>query len=239
MPDAFYIRKAFRTTLHESGLSVRKAAKIAGVNPSSIQRLTFVDKSYAPTYDTLSKALTAFEGAVSYDDIMDAARTLESEARQSGAFWKESDYARDRKNALEEPVPILRKYKKPDEQKENDFLSTEHDVVVGASLLNAKRRQVTEDTMEPEICVGDDVLYTEVEEDCQDMAKTKDIVFGIYKETGREALVRLRRDGDTMWGVIENRDFPGDRQRELERITGIVVCAIKWYKRPSNLTNPA
>lgn len=110
---------------------------------------------------------------------------------------------------------------------------------VGASLLNAKSRLVTEDTMEPEICVGDDVLYTEVEEDCQDMAKTKDIVFGIYKETGREALVRLRRDGDTMWGVIENRDFPGERQRELERITGIVVCAIKWYKRPSNLTNPA
>ncbi len=110
---------------------------------------------------------------------------------------------------------------------------------IGASLLNAKRRLVTEDTMEPEICVGDDVLYTEVEEDCQDMAKTKDIVFGIYKETGKEALVRLRRDGDTMWGVIENRDFPGERQRELERITGIVVCAIKWYKRPSNLTNPA
>lgn len=122
----------------------------------------------------------------------------------------------------------------PEESSDNGGFAIRQ-LLVGASFLNAKRRTVTEDTMEPEICVGDDVLYTEVEEDCQDMAKTKDIVFGVYKETGKEALVRLRRDGDTMWGVIENRDFPGDRQRELSLITGIVVCAIKWYKRPSNM----
>lgn len=194
------------------GLSVRRLADRAELSPGAVQRAMNAENASAVHPKTLRNLASALDTTTDF---------LMFGPSNSGIGTCD--------------VPLDKKYNAGEEIKSNDSLAAIHGVNVGSSLLNAKRKTVTEDTMEPEIAVGDDVLFVPVEEDCQDMAKTKDIVFGVYKETGREALVRLRRDGDTMWGVIENRDFPGDRQRELSLITGIVVCAIKWYKRPSNM----
>lgn len=91
------------------------------------------------------------------------------------------------------------------------------------TLPRATSEAVTADSdaMAPTLRDGDELLIGPAEE-----ARSGDIVIGV-REDGSNALVRLVRDGDTLWGTVENPDWPGERQFRLAS----VVHKVLGFKR--------
>ena len=92
-----------------------------------------------------------------------------------------------------------------------------------AHTEDAKKKFVaTSSGMEPLIYDGDELFVAPASD-----ARSNDIVIAEKEDDGSEVVVRLLRDGNRLWGKLENQDWPGDRIFRLSFIKWKVV----GYKR--------
>lgn len=216
------LRTTLRALMKERGLSVRKLAQAARVSPATVQNiLNGTNTGRLSTVVALSDAigvpqevlvrewevekdaparalLTSSDTGVSITNTGDGAVVASPGALHLGMVVDTVEKLNLRKrleNARKEGAPNT--WGMP---------PTASDAVIADS-----------DAMAPTLRDGDELLIGPAEE-----ARSGDIVIGA-REDGSSALVRLVRDGDTLWGTVENPDWPGERQFRLASVAHKVL----------------
>lgn len=197
MLDFRFVQLAIKELMRDKGFTVRKLAEAAGVNPSSVQRVV-AGENYTPTKKTLEKIAEGLGTS-----IMEIYAFAENISRLSVG---EIHINNSGDGAIVAST--------------NCTSDVRHQA--GISTLIPKQKEsdrfvAKSDSMAPLILDGDD-LYVGP----SDNAKSNDIVLA-EKEDGSETLVRLVRDGDVLWGRVDNPDWPGEKLFPIRKVLWKVI----------------
>ena len=200
-----------RELMDKKNLSVRKLASLAKVSPSTVQSLASGD-GHKVRYSTIVAVAQAIganpkdlgDGCIVLnDDVLFTENAISPAENQTEA----TDKAGSAISAISWLVEL-------------DDLRERLKVIRDKGLNNQwtkYERQAKSDAMAPLILDGDDLFVGPSEN-----AKSNDIVLA-EKEDGSEALVRLVRDGDVLWGRVDNPDWPGEKLFPIRKVLWKII----------------
>lgn len=197
MIDFRFVQLAIKELMRDRGFTVRKLAEAAGVNPSSVQRVV-AGENYTPTRKTLEKIAEGLGTS-----IMEIYAFAENISRLSVS---EIHITNSGDGAVVASSNSSAEYRC--DQGVSSFVPKQ----------KASERFIAKsDAMAPLILDGDDLFVGPSEN-----AKSNDIVLA-EKEDGSEALVRLVRDGDVLWGRVDNPDWPGEKLFPIRKVLWKII----------------
>lgn len=219
------LRTTLRALMKERGLSVRKLAQAARVSPATVQNiLNGTNVGRLSTVIALSDAIGVPQDLLvrEWESEKDApARALLSPSNTEVNITNTDDGAvvaspgALQLGAVATAAAMAERFdlsKRLESARKEGSLNTWSLPQMAADAVIADS-----DAMAPTLRDGDELLIGPAED-----ARSGDIVVGV-REDGSNALVRLVRDGDTLWGTVENPDWPGERQFRLASVTHKVL----------------
>ncbi len=182
-------RNHLRTLMDERRLSIRKLAAMAKVSPSTIQSLS-----------------SGQPGRVRYSTVMAIAAALGVDPHEVGNGC-----------TVVNDGSLFADSSSSDTSRVNNYGNGAAVATSGGTAIvscaaakschgaAAERFKARSPALAPMILDGDELFVGPAES-----AKTNDFVIA-EKEDGSEVLVRLIRNGDELWGQIDNQNLPGDK----------------------------
>lgn len=183
MLDYSFVQLAVKELMHEGGFTVRSLAESAKVNPSSVQRVV-AGKDYTPTRKTLERIAAGL--GTTLEELFAYAENIKL---TSGAHVGNiNNYGNGAAVATSGGTAIV-----------------SCAAAKSCHGAGAERFKARSPALAPMILDGDELFVGPAES-----AKTNDFVIA-EKEDGSEVLVRLIRNGDELYGQIDNQNLPGDK----------------------------
>lgn len=194
MLDYSFVQLAVKELMHEGGFTVRGLAEAAKVNPSSVQRVV-AGKGYTPTRSTLERIAAGL--GTTMEDLFAYAENIRL---SSGSQNHINNYGNGSAVAASGGTAIV----------SCAAAKSCH----GAGMERFKARSPA---LAPMILDGDELFVGPAES-----AKTNDFVLA-EREDGSEVLVRLIRNGDELWGQVDNENLPGEKIFPIKTVKWKVV----------------